>query len=47
MIKRLINIKLTNPFNENKMTMLKQKIEDLAYYGTYTRLLYFALFKLD
>lgn len=46
MIKRLMDIKLTNPFNENKITMLKQKIEDLAYYGTY-RLLYFALLKSD
>ena len=28
-----MDVKLTNPFNENKITMLKQKIEDLAYYG--------------
>ena len=34
MIKRLMDVKLTNPFNENKITMLKQKIEDLSYYGT-------------
>ena len=46
MIKRLGDIKLTNPFNENKITMLKQKIEDLAYYDTY-RLLYFALLQSD
>ena len=46
MIKRLMVIKLTNTFNENKITMLKQKIEDLTYYGAY-RLLYYALLKSD